>query len=233
MITLYGFGRVHPAVHGLTRDLRAQWALEETGLPYCVHGIDHTAGENKTPDYARLSCFNQMPAIDDDGFIVAESAAILLYLAEKSGKLLPKDIQGRTRVTQWCFSALATVEPPVQNLLLFDGGSFGEFPNDLRENIIAWMERTFGGAELRLEGREWIAADEFTVADILLASVLRAVRKTELLDQYPNLRAFRSRAFARPAWERTLVSYAERVGAKVEDIRWMSREPKNGNPADA
>jgi glutathione S-transferase len=66
-----------------TRDLRAQWALEETGLPYRVHGLDHTGGELDGEAMAG-SALRQVPVIDDDGFVVAESAAILLHLAEKA-----------------------------------------------------------------------------------------------------------------------------------------------------
>src|SRR5688572_18020041 len=110
MITLYGFGRVHDKVIGITRDLRVYWALEETGLPYRVHGVDHTGGEHLGEPYGEKSCFNQIPTIDDGDFTLSESAAISLYLAEKSGKLIPQDVKGRTRVTQWCFVSLATVE---------------------------------------------------------------------------------------------------------------------------
>ena len=96
---------------GETKDLRAQWALEEIGLPYRVHAVDHTAGEHEGEAYSRISPFHQVPVIDDDGFVVAESAAVVLYLAEKAGKLIPSDLQGRTRVVQWCFAAVATVDP--------------------------------------------------------------------------------------------------------------------------
>ena len=111
MITLYGFGRIFPEGRGETKDLRAQWALEELGLPYRVHALDHTAGELDGDVYTRISPFRQAPVIDDDGFVVTESAAIVLYLAEKAGKLIPGDVQGRTRVVQWCFAAVGTVEP--------------------------------------------------------------------------------------------------------------------------
>ncbi|HEY0053324.1 MAG TPA: glutathione S-transferase N-terminal domain-containing protein [Caulobacteraceae bacterium] len=89
MITFHAFGRVHRAVIGETRDLRVQWALEELGLPYVVHGVDHDAGENLGPDFSAISPFNQIPVIEDDGLVVAESAAILLHLAEKAGRLIP------------------------------------------------------------------------------------------------------------------------------------------------
>jgi glutathione S-transferase len=125
MITLYGFGRVHRQVIGETRDLRAQWALEEVGLPYRVHGLDHTGDELDGAAYKRINCFRLVPVIDDDGFVVAESGAVLLYIAEKAGKLIPSDFQGRMRVVQWCFAALTTVERPLMEIQLidkFDGG---------------------------------------------------------------------------------------------------------------
>jgi glutathione S-transferase len=218
MITLYGFGRVFPPVIGETRDLRAQWALEEVGLPYRVHGVDHTGGEHKGPVYSEINCFQLIPAIDDDGFTVAESGAVLLYLAEKAGKLIPADLQGRTRVVQWCFAALNTVERPLLEILLID--NFGdERAKERRPQMVKEAGRWLEGLERRLEGREWIACPQFTIADILLATVLREIRHTDLLDPYPRLKDFYVRALARPAWHRTLSSYAERLGVSVADIQ--------------
>src|SRR3954471_22178560 len=111
MITLYGVGRIFPEGVGETKDLRVQWALEETGLPYRVHALDQTGGELQSDAYGRISPFRQVPIIDDDGFVVAESAAVVLYIAEKAGKLIPGDVQGRASVVQWCFAAVGTVEP--------------------------------------------------------------------------------------------------------------------------
>lgn len=219
MITLYGFGRVHPAVIGETRDLRVQWALEECGLPYRVQGLDHTGGELDGEEYSRLNCFHQLPAIDDDGFVISESAAILLYLAEKSGKLIPSDFQGRTRVVQWSFAALATVEPPLQEILLIDGGGFKNTGDHRNTNLLRWADRVLGGVERRLEGRTWLATDEFTVADMLLSMVLREQRKIDLIKSHPNLKAYYARAFDRPAWRKALAAYAERLGAKVADLQ--------------
>jgi glutathione S-transferase len=73
MITLYGFGRIFPEGRGETKDLRAQWALEETGLSYRVHALDQTAGDLDSDAYGRISPFLQAPVIDDEGFVVAES----------------------------------------------------------------------------------------------------------------------------------------------------------------
>jgi glutathione S-transferase len=217
MITLYGFGRVHRKVVGETRDLRVQWALEELGLAYRAHPLDHTGGELDGPAYAAISPFNQIPVIDDDGVVVAESGAILLYLAEKAG-VLPADAAGRAAVVQWCFAALTTVEPPVAMILLIDlGGLPGG--GEQRAALVGWARRGLGGLERRLDGRTWIAADDFTVADVLLAAVLRQLRHTDLLADYPRLRAYYDRALARPAWQRTLERHAERLGVTVADIR--------------
>jgi glutathione S-transferase len=219
MITLYGFGRVHPGMIGEGRDLRAQWALEETGLPYRVHALDYIAGELDGPAYSRLSCFHQVPVIDDDGFIVGESGAVLLYIAEKAGKLIPADFAGRTRVVQWCFAALATVERPLFEIQMIDGGMGGEGARERRAALVKEAGRWLAGLERRLDGREWIACEAFTVADILLATVLREVGKTDLIEPYPWLKAYYARALARPAWQRTLSLCAERQGVTVADIR--------------
>lgn len=219
MITLYGFGRIFPEGVGETKDLRAQWALEETGLPYRVHALDHTAGELDSDAYRRISPFRQAPAIDDDGFVVAESAAVVLYLAEKAGKLIPSDVQGRTRVVQWCFAAVATVEPTftcLDMIEIFDAG--GAAP-ELREGVRKLAGRWLLDVERRLEGHVWIAGADFTAADIILAGVLRTIRKTDLMEPYQSVKAYFERCQARPAWQRTLALYAERLGVSVDEIR--------------
>ncbi|WP_304466098.1 glutathione S-transferase family protein [Lysobacter sp. TY2-98] len=186
-------------------------------MPYRLHGLDHTGGELDGDAYGDISCFRQVPVIDDEGFVLSESAAIALYLAEKSGRLIPPDFQGRTRVTQWCFAALATVELPLAQLQMLD--NFGKGDAQLRVWLVAWAERVLGNLEGRLDGREWIACAGFTAADLLMAAVLREIRKTDLLDRYPAVQAFYGRAFARPAWSRTLEAYAQRHGVEVASIR--------------
>jgi glutathione S-transferase len=219
MITLYGFGRIFPEGHGETKDLRAQWALEETGLPYRVHALDHTAGELDTEVFRRISPFRQAPVIDDDGFVVTESAAIVLYLAEKAGKLIPADFQGRTRVVQWCFAAVGTVEPTLVCLDMIGIFDSGKTARELHTQVPKLASRWLGGVEHRLESHEWIAGADFTAADIMMAGVLRGIRKTDLMAPFPKLTAYFERCQARPAWQRTLRLYAERLGLRVDDIR--------------
>lgn len=216
MITLYGFGKIFPAGIGETRDIRVEWALEEVGLPYRVHPIDQPAGELQSPEFSRISPFNQAPVLEDEGFILSESSAIFLYLAEKTGKLIPGDFQGRMRVTQWCFAAVNTVEPTIFQIQLIALGLEPDLSK--REGLVKLMHRWLQGLERRLEGREWIATEDFTVADLSLACVLRMARKTDLVKEYPRLQAYYHRAFSRPAWERARETYARRLGVEVAAI---------------
>jgi glutathione S-transferase len=123
------------------------------------------------------------------------------------------------RVVQWCFASLTTVERPMMEIQLIDkfGGSQGA--ENRRAEMVTQAGRWLSGLERWLDGREWIACADFTVADILLASVLREIRKTDLIDPYPRLKAYFARVLARPAWQRTLALYAERLGVTVADIR--------------
>lgn len=217
MITLYAFKTIFEGGVGETKDLRAQWALEETSLAYHVHALDQLAGDLQSAAYSKISPFHQVPVIDDDGFVLSESGAIVLYLAEKAGKLIPPDIQGRTRVTQWCFAAVASVDPTFAALDLV--GIFDPRNHNLAGEIRKLAHRWLADLERRLADRTWIASDDFTAADIMMAGVLRNVRKTDLLDPFPKTKAYRDRCFSRPAWERTLRMYAERFGVTVDSIR--------------
>src|ERR1700761_8851965 len=189
MITLYGFGRIFPEGRGETKDLWAQWALEETGLPYRVHALDHTAGELDGEAFGRISPFRQAPVIDDDGFVVAESAAIVLYVAEKSGKLIPADFQGRTRVVQWCLAAVSTLAPTFISMDIIGIFDPEKTATRLHEEVPKLAGRWLEHVERRLQDREWIATDEFSAADLMMASVFRYIRKSELMKPFPKLEA--------------------------------------------
>jgi len=219
MITLYGIGNIFEGGHGETKDLRVQWALEEVGLPYRFHALDQTAGDLDSESFARLSPFHQIPVIADDGFVIAESIAILLYVAEKAGRLIPADVQGRTTVMQWCFAAASTVAPTLQSIELIEIFDDKKTATHVLEESRKLAGRWFDHLERRLAEREWIALAEFTVADIAMASVLRTIRQTALMDPYPHIRSYFERCHARPAWQRTLELAAERLHRSVEQIR--------------
>jgi glutathione S-transferase len=213
MITLHAFGRVNSVVHGLTRDLRVQWALEELGLPYQVRGVDHTAGETKADAFRHLSPFHQIPVIEDDGMVLSESGAILVYLAEKAGQLA--DPQQHAEVVRWCFAALTTVEPVISMIVLDDFEKKTDpVSQEKRAKQVKFAEQVLGGVEQHLGEHAFTAGEEFTVADILMVTVLRQARRAGVLAKFPRCEAYRQKCEARPAWVRTVAAYEERLGAE-------------------
>lgn len=212
MITLYGFGHRLPELAiGHTRDLRVLWALEELGLPYRVRGLDLQGGELRSQEYTRISPFQQVPAIDDDGFVLTESGAIVLYLAEKAGRLMPADTRGRAEVTRWCFAALTTLEPTLMQIAFIDAGVETDADTPQRRSVyVERAGRWLGGMERWLSGRPYLAGEDFSVADILLTTVLRGV-DAGVVAPFPRLVDYRRRCEARPAWQRTLEEYERRL----------------------
>lgn len=213
MLKLYGFSKVNAMARGHTRDLRVLWALEELQLPYEIAGMDHPAHDLNTDDYRRLSPFEQIPAIDDDGVLVSESGAILVYLAKKAGRLMPTDPAGEAQVLRWSFAALNSVEPPLLSLLVLDWTADGGCGKH-REFLVGWVNRVLHNLDRWFAGHEYVATDEFTIADILMAHVLHSgIKDDALLAPYPHVAAYRQRCLARPAWQRTLQAYCARVEA--------------------
>jgi len=223
-ITLHGFGKVPNVVIGLTRDLRILWALEELGLPYEVHGLDQPKGELNEKEFARISPFNQVPVIEDDGFVIAESGAILLYLAERAGEL--GDVRRRTEVTRWMFAALTTVEPPIAQIVLLDlQAKFGKKAGagaDLRPGLCEWAHRCLGALDRWLDGKRFITGDDFTLADIAMTTVLRQAWRAELLGDHRHVRRYRELCEGRPAWARALANYEQRLGVAAGAARTIS-----------
>ena len=212
MLKLYGFSKVNAGARGKTRDLRVLWALEEMQLPFEIAGMDHPAHDLNTDAFRQLSPFEQIPAIDDDGLLLSESAAILVYLAKKSGKLIPSDLAGESQVLRWCFAAMNSIELPLMSIQML-GWVNDEGCGKYREFLTGWANRHLGNLERWLEGRNYIATDSFTVADILMAHVLSVVKDGTLIKPYPRVASYRDRCLARPAWKRTIDNYCARVEA--------------------
>jgi len=211
MLKVYGFSRVNKVARGNTRDLRVLWALEEMALPYEVVGMDHPNHDLDTPAYRALNPFGQIPAIDDEGVVVTESGAILLYLARKSGKLMPRDLAGEAQVLRWSVAALNTIEVPVLTLWFVNmSGGKGTKPSAALHH---WSEQRLTQLDGWLANREFVATDEFTVADILMTHVLGGGTDPELLKPHANILAYRKRCTERPAWKKTFDAYCERVEA--------------------
>jgi glutathione S-transferase len=211
MLKVYGFSRVNKFARGNTRDLRVLWALEEMGVHYEIVGMDHPNHDLDTPAFRAKNPFGQLPVIDDDGVVVTESGAILLYLARKSGKLMPRDLAGESQVLRWSVAALSTVEVPVLTLWFVNmSGGKGTGPSKALQD---WSELRLGQLDGWLAQREFVATDEFTVADILMTHVLGGGTDQSLLKPHANILAYRERCMGRPAWKRTFDQYCERVEA--------------------
>jgi glutathione S-transferase len=217
MIILHAFANMFPGGIGETKDMRIQWALEEMGLSYEVRALDYLGGEANSPEFSAISPFNQIPVLEHDGLQLAESGAILIHLAETSGRLTLTGGEGRLRVVQWCFAAAATVSPALSMIAMVDAGFMGKDPAG-REFLVGLATRWLAGLERQLEGHDWITGDDFTIADIMLAHVLKEIRETDLIDAYPKVSAFYARAFDRPAWHKTRALTAERMDVDLAEI---------------
>ena len=200
-IEITAFEWVPPLAQGLVRDLRARWALEEAGLAYRVRLLDF---QQIPPEYLLEQPFNQVPALRDDEVRIFETGAIVQYIGEKSETLLPTDPQGRYRAIQWTYAALNSVEPAVMNLAIID--LF--YPEE------GWAKLRRPGAEefvrLKLQrvsdwlgDNDWLE-DRFTIGDLLMVTVLRILRHTDLVAEFPNLADYVARGEARPAFKQAL-----------------------------
>ena len=183
---------------GYVRDLRIRWALEEAGLPYRV---ESTAFRNRQPAHFAHQPFGQVPWLTDGDLSIFESGAILLHLGERSAALMPADPQGRSAVIQWLFAALASVEAASQPWSFFKfAGDADQTP--MRQFFDGFlMDHRLPSMETVLAGRDWLAGS-FSVADILMADVLRLVDRFDGLADFPACRAYVTRASARPAFKK-------------------------------
>jgi len=202
--TVSAFRWVPPFAQGLVRDLRVRWALNEAGLAYDEHLI---GPEDQTSErYRRMQPFGQVPVLQDNGLELFESGAIVLHVAERSAALMPDDADARARVRTWMFAALNTVEPPIMMLNVIDlrPGGAPEGAKDVRAAVVAMIEKRLDALAAFLDGREHLVEDRFTAADLLMTSVLRILRTTDLVAARPTLDAYRQRSEARPAFRKAL-----------------------------
>lgn len=202
ILTTYDW--VPEAPRGLVRDLRVRWALEEGALPYRV---ESTPFRDRGPQHFAAQPFGQVPWLTDGDITIFESGAILLHLAEKSAALMPTDPRGRAEVLEWVIAALNSVDLPSQPWALF---RFMGYPGTSPEAefVEMFLKLRLERMEAVLAKREWLVADRFTVADLLMADVLRQVNKFDGLAAYPACHAFVARATARPAFQK---AYADQM----------------------
>lgn len=200
-IEITAFEWVPDFAQGVVRDLRVRWALEEAGLDYRVRLL----GQQRPAEYLTEQPFDQVPCFNDGQVKIFETGAIVQYIGERSEALLPRDPQGKSRAIQWTYAALNSVEPAILNLLLIDLFYSGE----------EWAKLRRPGAEdfakLKLKrvsdwlgDMRWLEGDRFTIGDLLMVTVLRFLRHTDLVAGFANLAAYVARGEARPAFRRAL-----------------------------
>lgn len=203
MITVYSYRWVPDLARGLVRDLRVRWALEEAGLDYQEWLIGLGEDQN-SPAYRACQPYGQVPAYEEGGLILFESGAIVLHIGEKSEALLPVEPKARARAICWLFSALNTIEPPVQQLAEIDLFHAEEaWTRERRPQAEAMVKKRLSELAAALGDKPYLEG-EFTLGDLMMATVLQILRHTDLVAGEPRLQAYLERCEARPAFQRAL-----------------------------
>jgi glutathione S-transferase len=203
-ITITAFERSPDGGKGLARDTRVRWALEEAGLPYDVRLVSFRA--MKEPAHLALHPFGQIPTYEDDGLVLFETGAIVLYIAQHYRGLLPDDEHASARAVAWMFAAVNTMEPTILELVtarIFEGDK-------------PWSKERIPLVEDRVRDRmtqlaaylgdaEWLDG-AFSAGDLMMVSVLLRLRPSGILDEFPVLAAYVARGEARPAYQRAFAA---------------------------
>jgi len=203
-IRLTAFRWVPDVAQGLVKDLRVRWALEEAGLPYQEKLLN--VGEHKLPAHRALQPFGQVPVYEVDGLTLFETGAIVMHIGLACPTLLPTDPVKRARAITWMFAAMNSVEPAVQNLASIDlFFAREEWAKLRRAGAEQDAQSRLDGLAASLAGRDYLEG-EFTAGDLLMVTVLRILRHTDLVKNMPVLAAYVARCEARPAFQRALAA---------------------------
>jgi glutathione S-transferase len=203
MITISAFKWVPEFAQGQVRDLRARWALEEAGLPYKTRLLEQ--GDQDRPDYRALQPFGQVPILEHDGLVLFESGAIVLHIGEQSEALLPKDAGARARAVQWLIAALNSIEPSIMNVALIDLHYHNEEWAKLRRpGAFEFAQKRLYALAKSLGNKPYLDGDRFTAGDLMMTTVLRIPKHTDIVTSERRLAAYVERCTARPAFKRAL-----------------------------
>jgi glutathione S-transferase len=203
MITISAFRWVPPFARGQVRDLRVRWALEEAGLPYRTRLLEQ--GDQDRPDYRKLQPFGQVPILEENGVVLFETGAIVLHIGERSETLLPKDPAARARATQWLIAALNSIEPFVMNVALIDiFYADQEWAKLRRPGAVEFLGRRLAALSNALGDKPYLDGDRFTAGDLMMSTVLRILRHTDIVTGDRRLGTYVERCTARPAFQRAL-----------------------------
>ena len=214
-LTIWTLDWVPNGPRGFVRDLRLRWACEEAGLPYTVRTVPF---EDRETNHLAQQPFGQVPFLQDGSLELFESGAGLLHLARKSELLMPRDAAGEAETLQWTIAALNSIEM-VSVPWWFLGLSIKE-----NNPLEGWLGQRLGHMERVLGEREWLAAGRFTVADLLMADVLRiaAVRR---LGNRPATEAYVSRITARAAFKKAHADQLAHFAAADQKRATTPRKP--------
>lgn len=211
MITISAFQWVPDFAQGQVRDLRARWALEEAGIPYRTRLLSQ--GDQDKPEYRALQPFGQVPILEENGFALFESGAIVLHIGERSETLLPKDPAARARATQWVIAALNSIEPFLMDVARIDlFYADQEWAKQRRPGAVAFAKRRLDGLSKSLSDKPYLDGNRFTAGDLLMSSVLRILNNTDIVSSDARLADYVARCTARPAFKRAL-------DAQIADFR--------------
>ena len=212
-IEVTAFDWVPDFARGYVRDLRPRWACEEIGLDYAEHLI---SAINRPADHFLFQPWGQVPVLNDGGIRLFESGAILLHLAEKDPRLMPRGAQARANTLAWLFAAYNSVEP-----MLFELGNVDIFAAEeewaklRRPSLIEFIQGRLGRLNDAIGDKDYLTG-EFSVADIAMATVLREAVEAGLIAEQPRLQAYLGRCLARPALRRAmdaqLAAFSEEAG---------------------
>ena len=185
---------------GLARDTRVRWALEEVGQPYEIRLVSFSA--MKESAHLARHPFGQIPTYEEGELVLFESGAIVLYLAERHPGLLPADADARARAIAWMFAALSTVEPPILDL---QTAMFAERDEAWTEQRLPLVKDRIRDRLMQLSARlgaaDWLDCG-FSAGDLMMVHVLQRLRRSGILNEYPNLSDYVARGEARPAYKR-------------------------------
>jgi glutathione S-transferase len=194
-MVLVTFDWVPEIPRGYVRDLRVRWALEEANLPYRIETVPF---KSRNAEHFSSQPFGQVPWLRDGEISLFESGAIMLHVAERSEILMPRHAEERAGVINWLFAALNSVEMATlpYSIFKFTGD---EEQTAGRQALDAFLQSRLQHMEAYLSRRTWLV-DTFSIADILMADVLRLVVRFDGLAEYPLCRAYVERATTRPSF---------------------------------
>lgn len=193
-LTIWTYDWVPQGPRGHVRDIRLRWACEEAGLPYTITSVRFE--DRTSPEHLARQPFAQVPALQDGEVTLFESGACLLHLAETSEILMPRDPKGRSETLEWVISALNSIE--MVSVPWWVIGLSKPVENPLE----GWLQSRLARLEAVLSRRQYLAADRFTVADLLMVDILRVKTLRAALGDYPALRAYTDRILDRQAFRK-------------------------------